>query len=71
MKCSNVLDWVCIIILIISGISWGLLGLFHFNLLHAVFGSTSSLVRIAYDIVGLAGVYTLVRCVTCYNKGKK
>ena len=70
MKCGNTLDWICGILLIIGGINWGLVGLFHFNLVHTIFGSLGMVERIVYDIVGLCAIYVLVRLFTgC--KGKK
>lgn len=71
MKCSNVLDWVCMIILVVGGLNWGLVGLFHFNLVDALFGSIPILVKVVYDIVGLTAIYVFIRCVTGCSKAKK
>lgn len=45
---------------IIGAINWGLIGLFRFDLVAAIFGGqTSGLSRIIYTLVGLAGLINL------------
>jgi uncharacterized membrane protein YuzA (DUF378 family) len=46
------------ILLIIGGINWGLIGLFDYNLVSALLG-TSILARLIYIHVGLAAIYEL------------
>ncbi|HOW60717.1 MAG TPA: DUF378 domain-containing protein [Candidatus Moranbacteria bacterium] len=57
MKKLNVLDWVALVLVIVGAVNWGLLGLFGFDLVAAIFGSMSLLSRIVYGLVGLSGVY--------------
>ncbi len=45
------------VLLIIGGLNWGLVGLFEFNLVAAIFGPGSILSRIIYTLVGLSAVY--------------
>lgn len=59
MKKLKGLDWLVVILLIIGGINWGLIGLFNFNLVSVVFGEMSLFSRIVYVLVGLSGVYFL------------
>jgi len=54
MKCINC---IVMILLIIGGINWGLVGLFEFNLVTAIFGGLPILVKIIYIVVGLAGLW--------------
>ncbi len=56
---KNPLDLVALILLIIGGLNWGLVGLFDFDLVAAIFGAGSLLAKIIYIIVGLAGLYTI------------
>lgn len=56
---KNPLDLVALILLIIGGLNWGLVGLFEFDLVAAIFGAGSLLAKIIYVIVGLAGLYTI------------
>ena len=55
------LDRIALVLVIIGAINWGLVGLFQFDLVAALFGGQSAtLSRIVYVIVGLAGLYCLV-----------
>ena len=55
MKLSG-LDWVAIVLVIIGGLNWGLVGIFDFNLVSAIFGDMSSLSRVVYALVGLSAL---------------
>ncbi len=55
------LDIVAIVLTIIGAINWGLVGLFRFDVIAAIFGGAGSVIsRIIYVIVGIAGVYVAV-----------
>jgi len=57
----STLDRIALVLVIIGAINWGLVGLFQFDLVAALFGGQSSmLARIVYVIVGIAGLYCLV-----------
>ncbi|MFP4661410.1 MAG: DUF378 domain-containing protein [Halanaerobiales bacterium] len=60
MNKLKALDWVALILLIVGGLNWGLVGLFSFDLVAAVFGDMSTLSRIIYTLVGLSAVYIAV-----------
>jgi len=60
MKKFCVLDWIALILVIIGGLNWGLVGLFNFNLVTAIFGDMTLLSRVVYIVVGLSALYTLV-----------
>lgn len=54
----NALNKIFLVILIIGGINWGLVGLFQYDLVAALFGGTASIVsRIVYTLVGISGLY--------------
>jgi uncharacterized membrane protein YuzA (DUF378 family) len=60
----NSVDWVALILATIGAINWGLIGLFGFNLVAAIFGGVPFLVTLIYILVGLAGlwlIYMMVR----------
>lgn len=59
MKKLNALDVIALILVIIGGLNWALVGLFKFDLVAAIFGSMSMLARIIYVLVGLAAIYTI------------
>lgn len=51
--------WVAIALVVIGAINWGLVGLFKFDLVAAIFGPLSALSRIIYVLVAIAGVYLI------------
>ena len=51
------LDVVAFALLVIGGLNWGLVGIFRFDVVAAIFGEMSILARIVYALVGLAAVY--------------
>lgn len=54
------LDWAALILLVIGGLNWGLIGFFGFNLIDALFGAGATLTRIIYALVGLAALYYIL-----------
>lgn len=53
-----------LVVAIIGAVNWGLVGFFNWNLVDAIFGggaqeTTSTLSRVIYAIVGLAGLSAL------------
>lgn len=55
----NVLDWIALILVIIGGLNWGLVGVFKFDLVKAIFGDMSVVSRIIYILVGVAALYMI------------
>lgn len=55
------IDWIAGALVIIGGLNWGLVGLFNFDLVAAIFGPMSSISRIVYVLVGLSALYCLIR----------
>jgi uncharacterized protein len=55
----NTLKIITQVLLIVGGLNWGLVGLFSFDLVAAIFGEMSVLSRIIYTLVGLSAVYQL------------
>lgn len=53
----NYWDWLALILVVIGGLNWGLVGFFNFNLIGAIFGTMSIASRFIYAIVGLSAVY--------------
>ena len=51
--------WIALILLIVGGVNWLLVGAFDFDLVATLFGAMSPLSRIVYILVGLAALYTL------------
>ncbi len=55
----NALDWTALWLTIIGGLNWGLIGVFDFNLVSALFGVMTAITRIVYIVVGLSSLYTI------------
>ena len=51
------LNMIVLLLVIIGGLNWGLVGFFDFNVVGAVFGDTAA--RVIYVIVGLAAIWAL------------
>ncbi|MFD0049997.1 DUF378 domain-containing protein [Actinomycetes bacterium NPDC127524] len=54
------LDVIALILLIVGGLNWLLVGLFQFDLVASIFGGQdAALSRVVYIIVGLCAIYSL------------
>jgi uncharacterized membrane protein YuzA (DUF378 family) len=51
------LDVIFAVLLVVGGLNWGLVGLFGFDLVSALFGQMSALSKIVYILVGAAALY--------------
>lgn len=63
----NFLKGTAYVLTLIGAINWGLIGLFGFNLVAAIFGDMTVLARIIYSLVGISAVvtaFTMHRCQT-------
>nr|MBP3681232.1 DUF378 domain-containing protein [Clostridia bacterium] len=61
MKIINV---IALLLVIIGGINWGLVGLFDFNLVDFLFGLGSIFSKIIYILVGIASLW----CIGLFKK---
>ena len=59
MKLSTV-DMVALVLVIIGGLNWGLVGLIQLDLVAQILGMGSLLSRIVYILVGLSALYLAV-----------
>ncbi len=50
--------WIAVILVIIGGLNWGLVGLFGYNLVSSLLGE-GALTNIIYDLVGLSAILTI------------
>lgn len=60
MSKMNALDWIALILVLVGGLNWGLVGFFQFDLVAKIFGEMSLVSRIVYDLVGLSAIYLAV-----------
>ena len=55
---KSVLDWIALVLVIIGGLNWGLVGLFKFDLVATIFGD-SIIATIVYVLVGVSAIYLI------------
>ena len=55
----KVIDTIALVLIIIGAIKWGLVGIFNFNLVDAIFGAMSVISRIIYILVGISGLWAI------------
>ncbi len=56
----NVLEKIALVFTIIGGINWGLVGIFDFNLVEAIFGVGSVVTRIIYIVVAVSALINIL-----------
>jgi hypothetical protein len=59
MNKLNGLDVLALVLIIVGGLNWGLVGLFNFNLVSAIFGDMSVLSKVVYVLVGISALYAI------------
>ena len=59
----NALDWIAMVLLIVGGLNWGLVGMFDIDVVARILGVMSTASRSVYILVGLAAVYSIYLCV--------
>jgi len=68
MVVKDPVDLIALILVIVGGLNWGLVGLLNFDLVAAIFGARSMLAKIVYILVGLASLYMIYFAVKDTNK---
>lgn len=56
---------------IIGALNWGLVGLFSFNIVEAIFGVDTLFTKIVYTFVGLAGIINIGLLLMPFEKTAK
>jgi uncharacterized protein len=54
------IDVITFVLVIIGALNWGLIGLFNFNLVAAIFGPMTAISRLIYILVGISAIYQAV-----------
>ncbi|MBU6373301.1 MAG: DUF378 domain-containing protein [Alphaproteobacteria bacterium] len=67
MKALNI---ITLILVIIGGINWGLVGAFNFDLVAALFGVDSGVSNLVYILVGLSALYQLIPLAQSFRAGE-
>ena len=53
----KIIDKIALVLIIVGALNWGLIGIFNFDLVAAIFGDMSVLSRIVYSLVGISGIW--------------
>ncbi|MBQ6540792.1 MAG: DUF378 domain-containing protein [Oscillospiraceae bacterium] len=55
-----IMDRIALVLSIIGGLNWGLIGIFRFDLVAYLFGGqTSTVSRVIYTLVGLSAIWCI------------
>jgi len=52
---------IALLLLVVGGLNWGLVGLLNFDLVATIFGEMSMLSRIVYSLVGVSAVFVAAK----------
>jgi len=58
------LDVIAMILLVVGGLNWGLVGMLNFDLVATLFGASSMISNLVYIVVGVAALYGITRIPT-------
>ncbi len=56
----KVIGVVALVLVLVGGLNWGLVGFFDYNLVDSLFGEGSVASRVVYGLVGLAALWKTV-----------
>lgn len=56
----KIVNLIALILLVVGGLNWGLVGLFNFDLVATLLGAMSVLARVAYTLVGLSAIVVAI-----------
>lgn len=65
----SAVDWLFMVLLVVGGLNWGLVGLFQYDLVATLFGAASTLSNVVYILVGVSALYFLGRSFMSLGKG--
>lgn len=52
-------DWIAMVLLIVGGLNWGLIGLMNLDLVAVLLGEATMASRVVYLLVGLSALYAI------------
>lgn len=55
----KIIDKIALVLVIIGAIVWGIIGIFNFNVVDALFGVGSIISKIIYILVGISGLWAI------------
>lgn len=67
----NVLKYTAYVLTLIGALNWGLIGIFGFDLVAAIFGDMTLMSRIIYSLVGVSAIITALTLHGCERVEKR
>ena len=61
----NFLRYTAYVLTLIGALNWGLIGIFNFDLVAAIFGDMTVMSRIIYSLVGVSAIITALTMHHC------
>ena len=61
----NILRYTAYVLTLIGALNWGLVGIFGFDLVAAIFGDMTVMSRILYSLVGISAIVTALTMHHC------
>lgn len=58
-QAMNAVDYIAMLLLIVGGLNWAMVGLFDVDVVATLFGPGSALTRLVYVLVGVAALYSI------------
>ncbi len=56
----RIIMYIANVLVLIGALNWGLVGIFDWNAVDAIFGAGSALARLVYAIVGISAIVVLI-----------
>ena len=56
----KIINLIAVILLVVGGLNWGLVGIFNFDLVAELFGAMSTIARAVYALVGLSAIIVAI-----------
>jgi uncharacterized membrane protein YuzA (DUF378 family) len=51
------INLIAMLLVLIGGLNWGLVGLFNYNLVTSLLGDASMMTKVVYSLVGICALY--------------
>ncbi len=66
-----VFNKITLLLLVVGGLNWGLVGLLEFDLVAAIFGEMSILSRIVYSLVGASALAQILPLISSGDERRR
>ena len=66
-----VINKLTVVLLIVGGLNWGLVGMFGFDVVATLFGEMSLISRVVYTLVGASALWQLIPLFSRQEEGRR